>query len=71
MICCVLLGNAGEGMADLYEALRPHVDEVKAQRAAVLQSPSEHGPGSDPEELTLAIMGLPNVVRTIGGAMVM
>ena len=52
----------GEGMADLYQALQPHLDEVAAQRAAVAE---QDGPGAaaDPEELTLAVMGLPNVVR--------
>jgi hypothetical protein len=49
-------------MADLYEALRPLVDEVAAQRAAAQQPATLQSPGSDPEELTLAIMGLPNVV---------
>ncbi len=49
-------------MADLYQALQPHLDEVAAHRAAAAQQYSS-GAAVDPEELTLAVMGLPNVVR--------
>ncbi len=55
--------GTGEGMADLYQALRPHVDEIAAQRKAARQQ-CEQGSAADPEELTLAIMGLPNVVSS-------
>ena len=49
-------------MAELYQALQPHVDDAAAQRAAAQQS--SHA-ATEPDELTLAIMGLPNVVRFI------
>ena len=54
--------RSGEGMADLYQALQPHLDEVAAQRATTAQQDSP-AVAADPEELTLAVMGLPNVVR--------
>jgi len=49
-------------MADLYQALQPHLDEVAAQRAAAAQQDSPAA-AVDLDELTLAVMGLPNVVR--------
>ena len=48
-------------MADLYQALQPHLDEVAAQRAATAEQGSPTA--AEPDELTLAVMGLPNVVR--------
>ena len=58
------VGRAGEGMADLYEALQPHRGRCHSRTAAAAsQQHSSLAAAAEPDELTLAIMGLPNVVR--------
>ena len=44
-------------MSDLYQALQPHVDAVAEERSIFASPATVRG-----EELSLAVMGLPNVV---------
>ena len=49
-------------MSDLFQALQPHVDAVAEERA-IFRAPA--GGAAGEEQLSLAIMGLPNVVRAM------
>lgn len=58
-------------MADLYEALRPHVEEA-ATRAAAAIAADEQAAREEAEaaaargkQISLTLMGLPNVVRAV------
>lgn len=67
--------ETGEGMADLYSALQPHIDLFMKSRVSTQQSASEANSEGDTKtghingqekaedkQLKVAIMGLPNVV---------
>jgi GTP-binding protein len=55
----------GEGMGDLFDALRPHADEVEARQAAALHAVrGEAGEEGADGPLQLAIVGRPNVGKS-------
>jgi len=64
-----LSAEHGEGMADLYDAIRPHVPETASTDVEVMDEPGEpEAPEADsstlPGPLQLAIVGRPNVGKS-------
>ena len=61
---------AGEGMMDLYTALQPHVTEATARAAAAAAAEQQaaqadaKAAASRDKQISLTLMGLPNVVRS-------
>ncbi len=55
----------GEGMGDLFDALRPHADEAEARQSAAARAGlSEAGDAEEAGPLQLAIVGRPNVGKS-------
>lgn len=57
--------HTGEGMVELYNELRPHVDTCRESRQAALDFEAEQEEKDARENrFSIAVVGLPNVVRS-------